>query len=367
VTRVEENVPLAEWCTLGVGGPARWFVEARSESDVIDALSWARSRHTDLFVLGGGSNIVNNNAGLHALVVRIALEGVEQRIEGRSVIWRVGAGEPWDAFVRSTVRAQCAGLECLSGIPGLVGGTPIQNVGAYGQDVSGTIQTVRAIDRQSLEMLNLTAAECGFAYRTSRFKHRDANRFVVTGVAFALTPGGAPTLAYADVVKYFHDRSGTPSLDEVRCAILDIRARKGMVIQAGNPANQSVGSFFVNPIVTRQQFDRVRDAIGATDEQDVPHYPTDDDRVKIPAAWLIEQAGYSKGHTVGNVGISPFQAQGLINRGGASSAEVIALAAAVKRAVWSDCEVMLVPEPVFVGFGDDPNVRWLLEGSPTRH
>lgn len=358
--RVQTDVPLAPWSTLAVGGPARWFVEAASEGDVCAALEWAETRHVPVHILGGGSNVVIADAGFAGLVVRIAIAGIDSHAEGSSVVFRVGSGEPWDPFVAHAVEASCAGVECLSGVPGLVGGTPIQNVGAYGQDVSETIRGVRAIDRSAGRVLTLTAAECGFGYRTSRFKHTDAGRFVVTGVEFVLTRGGAPRIAYADVVQYFERESaGLPALPDVRRAILEIRRRKGMVIEEGNPANKSVGSFFVNPVVTSAHFARIQSTLPP--DTPVPHYAAGDGHVKIPAAWLIEQAGFARGSVHGRVGMSPFQSQAIVNLGDASSAEIVTLAAAVKRAVWNMFRITLVPEPVFVGFGENRNVRWLLD------
>jgi UDP-N-acetylmuramate dehydrogenase len=355
---LQTGVDLKQWCTLGVGGPARWFLQADSEADVIAALARAAADHTPVLILGGGSNVVIADRGFDGLVVQIAIRGVEARGSDDDMVFSAGAGEAWDPFVARTVGANCAGLECLSGIPGLVGGTPVQNVGAYGQEVSQTIRSVRVIDRERRQAVTLAAEECGFGYRTSRFKHADAGRFVVTGVEFALRRGGAPTVGYADVVKYFEGQP-SPSLEDVRAAIIEIRARKGMVIREGNPANKSCGSFFVNPVVSREHYERIRGSAAAQGDS-VPHYPAGDDRVKVPAAWLIEHAGFSKGYTHGAVGISPFQAQGLINRGGAQAVDVVALAVAIKRGVVGAFGVALVPEPVFVGFEDSPDAQWLL-------
>jgi UDP-N-acetylmuramate dehydrogenase len=356
VTVVQGDVRLADWCTLNVGGLARWFREAHSESDVLDALAWADDRRAAVLVLGGGSNVVISDAGFDGLVIRIAIKGIHKRNVDGAAAFEVGSGEEWDPFVAMTVKDNCAGLECLAGIPGLVGGTPVQNVGAYGQDVSATIRTVRVIDRAARTARTMENAECRFAYRTSRFKHDDAGRFIVTGVEFVLATNGAPTITYADVIKYFADAGeATPSLQQVREAIIEIRSRKGMVIRDGNPANNSVGSFFVNPVISRTHFATVGDA---------PHYPLGDDRVKVPAAWLIEKAGFGKGYVAGPAGISPFQAQGIINRGGATAADIVRLAMEIKRAVWDKFGIALVPEPVFVGFEGNSAVRWLLDPSP---
>ena len=351
------EVSLAPLCTMGVGGPARWFVEARSANDVSDALQWAQQRQVPVYVLGGGSNVVIADEGLDGLVVRTAIHGIDASRENGAVVYRVGAGEPWDDFVARSVAANHAGLECLSGIPGFVGGTPVQNVGAYGQDVSGTIRRVSAVDRRSGKTVEFSNQECAFSYRNSRFKSQDVDRFVVTQVDFVLTHAGRATVAYADVVKHFDEAgNAAPALRDVREAVLAIRRRKGMVIETGNPANRSCGSFFVNPIVSRDQHDRVKSLASA----DVPSYDVDAEHVKIPAAWLIEHAGFPKGTTRGGVGISPFQAQAIVNLGGAHALDVVGLACEVKRAVLQTFGVSLVPEPVFMGFPPSPLVTWLL-------
>jgi UDP-N-acetylmuramate dehydrogenase len=354
----QSDVALAPYCTMAVGGPARWFVDARTEADISAAFEWARQRQLPVFVLGGGSNVVIADQGLEGLVVRVQISGVEATRVADALVYRVGAGEPWDDFVAATVDANAAGLECLSGIPGLAGGTPVQNVGAYGQDVSGTIQRVRAIDRRAGRPVEFSNEQCTFTYRNSRFKSGDADHFVVTSVVFALRPDAPATVAYADVVTHFEQVGNRrPSLREVRDAVLTIRRRKGMVIESGNPASQSCGSFFVNPVVAREQAARVK----AIADAHVPTYSVDAQRVKIPAAWLIEHAGFPRGTTRGAVGVSPFQAQAIVNRGGAQAGDVVALACDIKRAVLDTFGVSLVPEPVLMGFPPSPSVSWLLE------
>lgn len=351
------DVALAPLTTMGVGGPARWFVEARSESDVCRALAWARDRRLRLHVLGGGSNVVISDDGFDGLVIHTDIRGLETSTTDGQTVYAVGAGEPWDDVVGAAVRGNLAGLECLSGIPGLAGGTPVQNVGAYGQDVSATIARIRAIDRQTHRVVSFSNAECRFGYRSSRFKRDDVDRFIVTRVDFALTVDGRPTVTYADVLKYFAELGGgSPTLRQTREAILAIRRRKGMVIEEGNPANRSCGSFFVNPVVRREDHVRIQEQSAEA----VPHYAVDGAHVKIPAAWLIEHAGFPKGTSRGAVGISPFQSQAIVNLGGALAREVFELACEVKRAVWEVFRVPLLPEPVFVGFAPSEQTAWLL-------
>ena len=343
---------------MGVGGPARWYVRAQSESDVCRALEWAHAHTVSVHVLGGGSNVVVSDDGFDGLVIHLQMLGIQFVERDGRAVYRVGAGEPWDPFVEQVVASNCSGIECLSGIPGCVGGTPVQNVGAYGQDVSGTITRVHAIERRTRSPRVFSNAECGFGYRTSRFKHADAEQFIVTAVEFSLGNGAPPTVQYADVVAYFEAARVTqPTVADVRNAVLAIRRRKGMVVEAGNVASQSCGSFFVNPVVSNADFQRLQlQSAPAT----VPHYVADAASVKVPAAWLIERAGFPKGTTRGTVGISPYQAQAIINRGGARAADVMAMAIEVKRAVWDMFAISIVPEPVFVGFAHSPELRFLL-------
>jgi UDP-N-acetylmuramate dehydrogenase len=341
----DTEVALAAWSTLGVGGPARWFWRAANGESLRQALAWARDCGAAVHVLGGGSNVVFADEGFDGLVIQVDIRCLEFRdAPGGAIRVRAGAGEPWDPLVALTVDRGLAGLECLSGIPGLVGGTPVQNVGAYGQDVSATIAAIEVIDRASFEAQTMTNEDCGFGYRTSRFKHADRDRFVVTHVEFALMPG-PPTLAYADLQRYFAARETPPSLAEVRAAVLAIRRAKGMVIEPGNPANRSVGSFFVNPVIARAHADDL-----ARRFPEMPRYPAGADRVKVPAAWLIEHAGFPRGTRRGPVGVSPLQAQAIVNLEAARAADVLSLAAAIKTAVRRAFAVALVPEPVFVGF-----------------
>ena len=343
------NVPLAEWCTLGIGGPARWFWRATDDASVREALAWARDRGLTVHVLGGGSNVVVADEGFDGLVLGVDIRGVTFDPDGDGSVVHAGAGEPWDPLVAAAVARGLAGLECLSGIPGQVGGTPVQNVGAYGQDVSATIVAVEAVDRGTLESVRLSNEDCLFGYRTSRFKREDRDRYVVTRVSFRLQPG-RPNLTYADVVAHF-ERIGAshPALDQVRAAILEIRRRKGMVIEPGNVANRSVGSFFVNPVITTRHFDRL-----ARVHPDLPHYGAGRDAVKIPAAWLIEHAGFPKGTTRGAVRVSPLQAQAIGAGDGATARDVLGLAGDIKSAVRAAFGVAMVPEPVFVGFPPTP-------------
>ena len=231
---VQENVSLAPLTTLKVGGPARYLAEAKTIADVQSAVSLARSKTLPLFVLGGGSNLVISDAGWPGLILKIAIPGIEQRAEGGKTIFEVGAGEEWDRFVAKAVHQNCAGVECMSGIPGSVGGTPVQNVGAYGQEVAQTIESVQVLDLKDGQVRELCKEACGFAYRTSIFNTSERGRFVILRVDFALEPGGIPRIVYADLKKYFAGWSSPPTLAQIREAVRQIRARKAMLIVPGD-------------------------------------------------------------------------------------------------------------------------------------
>jgi UDP-N-acetylmuramate dehydrogenase len=350
-----EHVPLSALSTLGVGGPARWFVTAASIEAVAAAHRFTVERGVPLFVLGGGSNIVIADEGIAGCVVHVGLRGVRRSTDGEDVLVTAGAGEPWDEVVDAVVRRGLAGVECLSGIPGSVGGTPIQNVGAYGQEVADTIERLTVYDRTTATTVQLGAPACEFAYRTSRFKARDAGRFVVCDVTFRVRPG-APTVAYPDVVEQLpRERLTAPSVADVRAAVLAIRRRKGMVIDAADADTRSVGSFFMNPVVTAAD----RERIAGTAGEAVPGFALPDGRVKVPAAWLIERAGFRKGDADGPVGVSTKHPLALVNRGGATARDVLRFAGRIKRTVVDRFGVWLRPEPVFVGFGTDPGLSFL--------
>ena len=355
--RPSTAVPLAPFCTLGIGGAARWLVRAHSAGDVAAAHDWAGDRGVPLSVIGGGSNMVIADEGVDGLVLQIAMTGVEVSTAGADTLMTAAAGEEWDALVARAVMRGLAGVECLSGIPGTVGGTPIQNVGAYGQEVSHVIDSLTAFDRRAGVIVRLVASECGFAYRMSRFKGSDAGRFVVCDVTFRLREG-SPTVTYPDVIdQLMGDGVKMPDVHQAREAVLAVRRRKGMVRDATDPDTRSVGSFFMNPIVTRASYDRIA---GANTHVRVPRYVMENGYVKIPAAWLIEQSGFTKGHAEGRVGLSAKHTLALINRGGATAREIVTFAARIKRAVMDRFDVSLRPEPVFVGFSTNPDVAFLV-------
>jgi UDP-N-acetylmuramate dehydrogenase len=338
-----EGEPLALHCTLGVGGPARFFVDARTEEDVVEAWRWARDRDIPLRVIGGGSNLVVDDDGVDGLVVRIALRGLSSRAVGVEVELTAAAGEPWDEVVRHAVERQWAGLECLSGIPGLTGATPIQNVGAYGQEVSDTITAVRALDRASGAVVTLGAAECGFAYRDSMLKSAASDRYAVLSVTYRLKAGGRARARYADLEQHLAGRGiRVPSLPEVRESVLAIRRGKSMVIDPTDPNRRSCGSFFLNPVVSAEEIGR----IGAhTGDLAMPRWPQPDGRVKLSAAWLIERAGFARGERDGPVGLSTRHTLAIVCHDGARTRDVLRFAGRIQSRVKERFGVRLSPEP----------------------
>ena len=344
---LQENVPLAPLTTLGVGGPARYFAEITSADDLRAAIYESFRLNLRLFVLGGGSNLVVSDAGWPGLVLKVAVRGIDSRRENGNVIFEAGAGEDWDALVAAAIKQDCAGIECLSGIPGTVGGTPVQNVGAYGQEVSETIAEVQALDLSRGEVVTLCAEACGFEYRKSIFNTTQKGRYVILRVSYALRPGGAPKIEYADLKKVFADKP-SPTLAETREAVRQIRHGKAMLIVPGDEDSRSAGSFFKNPVITEAEYNRIAE-IAASRGQKLPRFDTPAG-VKIPAAWLVEQSGMEKGTARGPVGISRRHALAIVNRGGATAADVLVLKNEIQQRVLDTFGVELTPEPVFVGF-----------------
>jgi UDP-N-acetylmuramate dehydrogenase len=347
---IREDVPLSPLTTLGVGGAARYFADARDEAEIVEAVEFARSRELPLFVLGGGSNVVIADAGFGGLVLKMGIAGVSQfEGSGETSIFTAGAGHDWDALVEHTVEANCAGLECLSGIPGTVGGTPIQNVGAYGQEVSQTIEQVRVLDLRSLSIKALGSRDCGFGYRSSIFNSSERGRYIVLSTSFSLRVGGKPMLRYPDLQRFFAGRSNEPALREVRAAVREIRHRKAMLIVPGEEDARSAGSFFKNPIVAEPVVDELSRRLASRGLQ-LPSYPAADGLRKLPAAWLVEHAGFAKGYTLGRAGISRKHALAIVNRDGATASEIVALADSIRSRVLAEFGVALEREPITIGF-----------------
>lgn len=389
VTRAAHTgVPLAGFTTLGLGGPAATLLEPSGEAGLVSAVRSADERGEPVLVLGGGSNVVVADEGFPGTVIRVATRGISLVPDGRgtpgagvradgmsadgTVTMTVAAGEDWDEVVARCAGEGLAGLECLSGIPGLAGATPIQNVGAYGQEVADTMTMVRAYDRQRRGIVELPARACGFGYRTSAFKQMAfapgtatgapgtaTGRFVVLAVTFRLSRGPlSGPIRYPELAAALGVAPGDRvPLGEARSAVLKLRARKGMVLDAGDPDTRSAGSFFTNPVLPDGEFAAVEEAARARygPQAHVPHFPAGGGRVKVPAAWLIEHAGFRKGYqgkaAPGGAAarISAKHTLALVNPGGATTADLLALAGEVRDGVREMFGVNLVIEPVLVG------------------
>lgn len=348
-----QDVPLAPLTTLRVGGFAQWYVRVATAAHLQSAHAWALDRGLPVFVLGGGSNVVIADSGIPGLVLHVVIDGIAFHEHGDEAIVEAGAGEVWDHVVARVVDRGYAGIETLSGIPGFVGGTPIQNVGAYGQEVADTIDTVTALDTHSGELVDIPARGCGFAYRQSRFKQVDIGRFIVCAVRFRIRRGAA-TVTYPDVKAWaVHSALERPTVADIRRGVIEIRRRKGMVLDPDDADTQSVGSFFVNPIVAAS----TAAALGS------PSFPAPDGRVKIPAAWLIERVGFGKGFGAGAAGVSSKHPLAIVNRGGATSSDIVDLACRIKHTVLDRYGIALRPEPIFAGFGEDERINFLKRDS----
>jgi UDP-N-acetylmuramate dehydrogenase len=371
---IGERVALSAYTTLGLGGPAGRFIEAASDEELVAAVRAADKAGDSVLVLGGGSNLVVADAGFPGTVIRVATQGVSVSGHGspnstapdETVAVTAVAGEIWDGLVEWTVSERLSGIECMAGIPGLAGATPIQNVGAYGQEVSQTITAVRAFDRRRDEVVTLSSAQCGFGYRTSMLKRAAAGLatgpYIVLGVTFGLgrPPTSGPALStpvhYPELAEALEVALGDRvPLEQARDAVLALRRAKGMVLDPADPDTRSAGSFFTNPIVTAEQFAEVQRR--AAERLGVPvhvrHYPADpsgtsNGAVKVSAAWLIEQAGFGKGF--GDAArISTKHSLALTNPGGADTADLLALARQIRTGVRVAFGVELANEPVLVG------------------
>ncbi|AYY14764.1 UDP-N-acetylmuramate dehydrogenase [Actinobacteria bacterium YIM 96077] len=356
------GIPLSELTTLRLGGPAKRIVDAETEADLIDAVRECDSRGEPVLVLGGGSNLVVADEGFEGTVVRVATRGVDVDSAGceaddlaacGGVIVTVAAGESWDELVERAVGERWVGIEALSGIPGAVGATPMQNVGAYGQDVAQTIWTVRTYDRVDQRVRTFANADCRFEYRKSRFK--GSERYVILSVSYQLRQGtlGAP-VGYAELARKLGVQPGERApLDDVRAAVLELRRRKGMVLDAADHDTWSAGSFFTNPVLDAADADRLPEG--------APRWSQPDGKIKTSAAWLIEHAGFGRGYpsTAGTdggndrpdarVSLSTKHTLALTNRGGASTDELLALAREIRACVRDVFGIELTNEPVLVG------------------
>ncbi len=349
--RVFEAVPLAPFTTLEVGGPARYFAEVGDRAELPPLLAWAREQRLPTLVLGGGSNLLIADAGFDGLALRFAERSVKRGLTAtvRDGELRVEAeaGMLWDDLVATCVARGATGIECLSGIPGRVGAAPVQNIGAYGQEVADTLRAVHVIERATGEERHLEAAACGFGYRRSLFREEGRDRYVVIGVEFGLRLGAPRVPTHAQLRDRLGSPTHGPSVTDIRDQVLAIRREKSMLHDPTDPNHRSVGSFFLNPVVTVERADEIAQRAG--NEQDLPRYPADAGFVKLSAAWLIERAGFEPGYGEGSVGLSTRHSLAIINRGGARAAEILAFARTIQAQVRDAFSVTLELEPLVVG------------------
>ena len=335
------SVRLSDYTTIKLGGTADKFVVCNSDSDVADALEYAKQNRIPFHLLGGGSNTVFRDEGFRGVVIFINTKGVEKSGD----LFSVKAGERWDDFVKYAVGLNYSGIECLSGIPGSTGATPIQNVGAYGQEVSNVIETVKAIEVDTLKVVEFSNKECDFSYRNSRFKSMDKNKYVVTEVVFRLDPSGVAEIKYKELDDYLGTNQGVISLTKVRDAVLDIRRKKSMVYDENDKDSYSCGSFFTNPVLNSDEYDGFVSVCKGLN-LDVSSYKAGD-KYKISAAWLIEKSGFERGFTENGIGISNKHTLAIVNRGGTTN-DLINFSERIKKTVYDKFKISLEREPVLV-------------------
>ena len=338
---------LAPHTTIQLGGPARHFAACRTLEEVRYALRWATAQKLPVQVLGGGSNVLFDDEGFAGLVLKVELFGLRFAEQEGAVLVAAAAGQSWDGLVAECVRRGLTGIECLAGIPGLVGATPIQNVGAYGQEVKDTIAAVHGLDRGTLEPVVWTNAQCGFAYRQSRFKGVDKDRYLITEVCYRLEPEGVPKIRYPELRRHLGEGAelgqGQAALAAVREAVLQLRRGKSMVYNPQDPDARSVGSFFLNPLLGEGELVAFRDRLGGLQP---PLFPAPEG-TKVPAAWLVEQSGFPKGFRRGGAGISGKHTLALVNCGG-TTRQLLELAEEIRAGVRARFGITLELEPVVV-------------------
>lgn len=325
---IQKNVSLAQYTTFCIGGPAEYFVEVDSKETLREAIAWAQHRGHVITVLGGGSNVLVSDDGIAGLVIKNSVTGITYDEESDTVRATVGAGVAWDDFVQQTVEKKLWGIENLSGIPGSVGATPIQNVGAYGVEVGNVIQAIEVFDTTTGTFTMLTPLQCSFAYRHSMFKETAGKKYIVAAVTFCLHKNGTPNLSYADLENYFG--TNTPTLSQIRTAVLEIRARKFPDLTKVGTA----GSFFKNPILPNAQFDALKKKFPR-----VSHFPVSATEVKVSLGWILDNVCGLKGYTEGNVSTYRNQALVVVNNGNASAKEITAFAQTISEKVFEKTRI----------------------------
>jgi UDP-N-acetylmuramate dehydrogenase len=353
---IQENVPLADLTTFGVGGPARYFVRISSEKDAESALAYAGERSLETIILGGGSNVLISDEGFPGLVILNRITGFTVEEAGDTMLVTVGGGVDWQDFTDLCVARGWQGVECLAGIPGTVGASPIQNIGAYGQEVSQVISQVRCLKTATGNAVTFDNEACAFHYRESIFNTREVGKYLVTSVTFRLTGGGAPFIHYRELEERLSEVP-SPTLADVRDAVIAIRDSKGVLVRTGYESFKSAGSFFKNPVVSRTRYEQIEALVAGHGNSKNWAWPLPNGDVKISAAYLIQRSGFDRGYRRGNVGISPHHTLILINRGGATAREVVDFAAEVQHRVLDRFGVLLTPEARLIGFSTSPFIE----------
>lgn len=349
-----EHINLSPFTTIQLGGSAKYFCTCSSVDEIKETLNFAQKRNLRTHILAGGSNTIFSDNGFNGVVIKITSKGISFVEDGNYILVTAKAGEDWEQFVKMCVEKGYGGIECLSGIPGCVGATPIQNVGAYGQEVKDTIEKVTAIDRSTLEEISFSNSDCRFSYRQSRFKFHDSGKYIIAEVTFRLKKKGRPTIIYPEVRKTIEASiplaslaDGRESLEAVRNIVLALRKKKSMVIDPSDPNTKSVGSFFMNPIIDSDQLTVISNQWKKSgDGSKIPTFQSEN-KIKISAAWLIEKSGFKKGYTKNGVGISDNHTLALVNRGGTTAA-LLALAKEIRDGVEKKFGIRLEQEPVVV-------------------
>jgi len=350
---LRKEVILSEYTTIGLGGPAGFFVRCENDRDINSGLKYASENNLSVQVLSGGSNIIFPDKGYDGMIIKIDTKGIELNEEGSNAYVKVKAGEVWDDVVRLCCERELTGVECLSGIPGSTGATPVQNVGAYGQEVKDVIESVTAIDRKSLEIVTFKNAECNFGYRQSRFKNDDRNRYLITEVEFLFNKNIQPLIRYPELQKFIDSKQYTAKeyslkekLLQIRNAVLELRKGKSMIIDSNDPNSKSCGSFFINPELSEEDFEGFLVRVKHINKEQIPVFSSGD-KYKVSAAWLIENAGFHKGYKKGGVGISEKHSLALINIKGTTD-ELLNLSSDIMTKVFDKTGIKLKTEPVIV-------------------
>lgn len=347
----EQEILLSDHTSIALGGPAKYFYRASDLNELSEVLKFTAKDRLTTFILGEGSNVVFPDKGFDGLVIKNQIKGIISESHNGSVRYECASGENWDSFVSMTVEKGYAGAECMSGIPGTVGATPVQNVGAYGQEVKDIIEEVKVLDLQNWNTLTISKSDCDFTYRSSRFKSKDKGRYFIQSVTFNLSDSGDPELFYPSLREALQNSSQdysalgrTEKLKLVRNKVVSIRKSKSMLLDTNDPNSRSCGSFFMNPVLSKDKFMNLSNKHKVL--LDAPLYPSGDS-VKTSAAWLIEKAGFSRGCNYKGAGLSQNHVLAIVNRGG-SSADVIELSDVIRSAVYLSTEILLQTEPEIV-------------------